>query len=239
MTKRKEERRELLKDDEFHTLLEQWALKIKEEPKKYIGGMVGAFALLALIFGYLNHAQKTQLNQAATLFEAEKILATNLDDPSADYQFKTQNEKLEAALVEIDKVLPNSSGATAAQAKALKIKVLIDLGKEDGLEKLYQDLAKSTGNFRIQGLTGLGDYYAAKGRYEDALAQYNALAKGQGGNPDLEEFAKLKMAECYEAKGDIEAAKRELTELIARYPEDDDDAPPVIALAKTKLEEIK
>lgn len=238
MTKRKEERRELLRDDEFHSLLEQWALKIKEDPKKFIGAIIGVVVALGLVFGYLSYSSKARMDQAATLFEVEKIMNTVIDDPSAELKFSTEKEKLDKALAEVNKVIASSSAATLAQAKALKIKILIDLGKEDEVESLFQDLAGSGGSFRIQGLTGLGDFYVANGRYDDALAQYNALASGQGATPDLEEFAKLKMAECHKAKGDLEAAKRELTELIGRYPEEQ-DAPPTVALAKTLLEEIK
>lgn len=238
MTRRKKERRELLKDDEFHSFLEQWALKIKEEPGKILGIAGGAIVALGLLFGFLSYSEKAELKQAATLFEAEKIMRTSLDDPNADYQFKTQKEKYDAALAEVDKAIANSSGATLSQAKALKIKMLIDLGRDDEIESLYKDLAASKGSFRIQGLTGLGDYYMAKGRYDDALAQYNELANGQGSTPDLEEWAKLKMAECHKAKGDVEAAKRELTELVSRYAEDA-EAPPSVALAKTLLEEMQ
>lgn len=238
MTKRKDERRELLKDDEFHTLLEQWALKIKEEPKKYLGIFFGVIVALGLLFGFMGYSKQADLKQAATLFEAEKIMRTALDDPDADYQFKTQKEKYEAAIVEVDKAIGKSSGATLSQAKVLKVKLLIDLGREDELEALYKDLAKGKGTFRLQGLTGLGDYYMAKGRYDDALAQYNELASGKGITPDLEEWATLKMAECHEAKGDVEAAKRELTELVARYTQDE-EAPPSVALAKTMLEKLQ
>jgi len=238
MTKRKDRRRELLKDDEFHTILEQWALKIKEEPKKYLGITLAVFIALALIFGYLGFTKQSSLQQAATLFEAEKIMNTSLDDPDADYQFETQKQKLEAALVEIDKAIAEGSTSIKAQAKALKVKVLIDLGQVSELESLYKDLANSRGGFKIQGLIGLGDLYMSQKKYDDALAQYNQLANGSGSNPDLEDLAKLKMAECYEAKGDVEAAKRELTELVGRYPEDE-EAPPSVTEAKTLLEKLQ
>lgn len=238
MTKRKDRRRELLKDDEFHTILEQWALKIKEEPKKFLGITLAVLVALALFFGYLSFSKQTRLKHAATLFEAEKIMNTALDDANADYQFKTQKEKLEAALTEVDNAIANGSASVKAQARALKVKVLIDLGQVSELESLYKELANSRGSFKIQGLIGLGDLYLAQKKYDQALAQYNRLANGSGSNPDLEDLAKLKMAECYEAKGDVEAAKRELTELVGRYPEDQ-DAPPSVAEAKTLLEKLQ
>ena len=237
MTKRKEERRELLKEDEFLTILERAAEYIQKEPRAvaiYCGAALLALASIFGVFAYLENARE---QRAKALYDAERVLYTDLDDANADFQFETETEKLEKALEKLDEVIGGQGGLVKTQAQFHKIGVLVALGRQDQAEAIYKDIIAAKDRFQFLALNGLADYYLEKGEYEAALEQCNQLSSISGEVGNFEDFAQFKMARCYQKMGKDQEAKDKLTSLMAKY-DGQPDQPPILARAKTLLEEI-
>ena len=222
MTKRKDERRELLKEDELLSGMERVARYIQNQPKKVFGIGGAVLLLLALIFGYGAWQRQQDVQAAGDLYRAEKILATNLEDPEAEFSFATETEKLEAALEELDKVIDQYSGPVQKQAYIYKVSCLIGLGRYEEVESTYASLAQG-GSLQFLGIKGLADMYLAREAFDDALAQYQRLLDTDQFNPDQ---IKFHMAECYQGKGDLTQAKALLEEIVEAY-KDQEEKPPV------------
>jgi len=208
MTKRKDERRELLKEDEFLSILERAARHIRENRTQAILIGAGAIVVLAAIFGAIAW-QRSQSHQAAgTLYQAERILGADLESEDDEFDFPNEKARYEAALAELDQVIAKTSGAAKHQALSYKATCLINLGRHDELESVYRELADAPG-FRVFGLMGMGDYYYARDRYEEALAQFRKLAETDAGDA-----AHYKLAMTYKALSQNEEARAELDKIL-------------------------
>ncbi len=240
MTKRKEERRELLKEDEFLSFLEKIARYIERNPRRVILGTVLVLAALALFFGMLSFFKKEQEASARSLYQAEKILNTRIDDEQAELKFADEKEKNEAALAELNKVIDSEGGAVRQQAVIYKISCLINLGRNDELEDLYKVLIEEKDGLEFIGAIGLADIYYADGKYKEALDQYNTLINMSGRGADMEDLISYKMAQCYLASGDPTSAKQKLSALINKYAnKDESEKHPILPKAQELLNEIE
>ena len=239
MTKRKDKQRELLKEDEFLSFLERIARYIQQNTKIVLLYTGAALALLALFFGWMAYLEKKQNQQAHRLYQAEKILATELKDDKADQFFETDAERKEAAIIELDAIIAENSGTIRQQAMIQKIGCLVNLGRQEECEALYRELAEKDHGFRFIGLMGLGELYMAKGEHQQALEQFSRILTLRG-LADLDPLVTYKKAECYHESGDLENAKHELDTLIGKF-EDEPDAgkkPPILTKATDLRDKI-
>ncbi len=234
MTKRKDQRRELLKEDEFLSILERIARYAQNEPRKMLIGVIGFVVVLALIFGGMAYIRGQRTASAATLYDAEKILAANLEDENSEFKFASEQDKYEAALEKLDEVISSTSGAAKHQAIAYKISCLVNLGRQDEVEGLYKTLANAPG-FKTFGLMGLGDYHLARGQHQEALAQFERLS--DSGLASVGELAYYKKAQCYKAMGENDKARDELNKILNRSEENAQS--PMTAKARALMDELE
>ena len=240
MTKRKDERKELLKEDEFLSFLQRVARYIQENPQNTVLMAIAGLILLAVLFGGLSFQKKAGLEKAAILYQAEQILDTDLNDENAKLKFASEKEKYEAALEKCDELIQAQSGIIQQQATVYKIHCLISLGRHDQLEALYQSLVDKDYGFKMFGHMGLADKYRSEKNYSNALAHYNELLLAKGSAPSLKELAKFKMAQTQKESGDLASAKETLSELIAKFEKvEQSEQPPILAQAKQLLTELE
>lgn len=240
MTKRKQERRELLKEDDILSFLEKIARYIERNPRRVILETVLALAALALVFGMLSLRQKNLEQSARALYQAEKILNTRVDDEQAELRFADEKEKNEAALAELNKVIEKESGVVHQQAVIYKISCLINLGRNDELGSLYQSLIDEKQGLEFIGAFGLADKHFAEGQYKEALDQYSMLLNMRGQGADMADLVSYKMAQCYQGSGDLTSAKQKLSALINKYAnKDEGEKHPILAKAQDLLNEME
>lgn len=237
MTTRKERRRELLREDEFHSIVDKVRRHIKEKPRQTLIGVVLSLALLGAFFGWKAHLENKKDVLAQILYKAEKILDTDVNDSEAKPAYATEAEKLEAAIKELDQVIEGQSGVIRQQAMIYKIRCLIDLGRQDEVEPLYRELTEKDYGFKFMALMGLGDLYAAGGKYEEALAEYDKLMSNQDAVA-MQSLVRYKKALVYNESGDAAKAREELDSLVNEYGVEETDKPPVIAKAQELLDEL-
>ena len=236
MTKRKDERKELLKEDAALSGMEQIARYIQNEPQKVMYWAIGVFGALALIFGYQAYSASQAKAAAGDLYRAEKILATNIEDEKAELKFGSEQEKYEAALVELDKIIDSRSGSVKQQAIMLKIRCLGNLGRSGEIAGLYDSLISEGGELQFIGIMGQADMKFAEKQYADARAGYEKLM----GSAVSEELVKFKIAQCYKEEGNTEGAKRILNEVISAHEETEaGDRPPIHFQVQSLLTELE
>ncbi len=235
MTKRKEERRELLKEDEILSGLERIARYIQEEPTKVFGWTAGIVLALALFFGYNAYQKSQAIDNAGDLYKAEKILGTNIDDEKSELKFDSNKAKFEAALVELDKVIASHSGMVADQAILYKINCLTTLGRQDEVKALYEKIAGGNQALRFIGIQGLGDLHMAAKEYDAAIKQYEQLLSDKA-NKDL---AHYKIAKACQGKGDDTQAREHLQKVLDTYADvEDGEKPPIHFKVKELMDEL-
>jgi tetratricopeptide (TPR) repeat protein len=241
MTKRKDERRELLKEDEFLSILERCARFVQQNTKQVAIYAVVVLAVLAIFFWWMSHRQQQRQDRAEVLYKAEKILDTPLEDENADHYFETAQARYEAALVELDKIIAEESGLLKHQAIVHKIGCLIDMGRQEETIPLYEELIQNGKSLAYLGLMGMADMYRAKGDYDQARVYYNRVLDAGRGTPDLEGFVQFRTAQTYQDAGDLENAKRELDALIGKFEgvEDLAQQPPILQRARQLRDEIE
>lgn len=238
MTKRKDERRELLKEDELHSFLERVARYVQQNLRQVILGSVVLLILLFAISKYADHSVSRRDEQAQALYGAEKILDTDIADEKAKLKFASEKEKYEQALVILDETISSQSGVVKQQAIISKIAVLVNLGRQTEIEDLYQSIIGSDKHLKMFGLMGLGEFYLAEARFQDARTQFSKLKTL--GDFDLGDLAHYKLALCYQAEEDLEKAKSELSQLIDAYEGEEDAVkkPPILVKAQQLYDEI-
>ena len=142
MTKRKDERKELLKTDEFKAALESGISQTKESPTKVIGAVVGAFALLGLVFLVMSYRDTAAKDAAGQVYQIEGPLFAQVDDTRDRFDFSSERQKYEQALAEAEKTIPSLSGGAKQQALLLKAGALAALGRQDEIPAVYEAVLK-------------------------------------------------------------------------------------------------
>ncbi len=238
MTKRKDERRELLREDDIHSFLERVGRYIQQNFMQVVFATVAVFALIAGSIAWVRYQGTQRDKQAETLYAAEKILNADPSDPKSE-KFASEKERYEKALAELDKVIGETSGVVRQQALLHKAQVLTHLGQQDKVEALYQDVIKNDEGMKLFGLVGLGNYYVSSGKYKEAREQFEAINSLRG-TPKLKDFVDYQIAVCYKEEGDKTSAVDGLNLLVNRYREETDAAkkPPILAKAQQLLDEL-
>lgn len=156
---------------------------------------------------------------AATLLPAEGE-APKYDD--GVQHFKTEKERLEAALDEVDTFLSSYGGSPLAdEAKLLKASYLVQLDRAKEAVTLYQQLRGSLPEALVfLAREGLAFAHEAAGQTDQALAEFSALADGAKTEPGsfMRDRALYNKARLLEQKGDKAAATKTYKEILAEAP---------------------
>ncbi len=237
MTKRKEQRRELLKEDEFLSYMERGIRYAQSHRSQTVGLVVAFFAVIGIGIGIFEWNKSKHENAAQMLFEVEQLMLQAYDDPDADQKFESEQAKNEAVLGKLDAIIGGQTGISADQAQIHKVAILLNLGRESDALDTYKGLANRSGEMGLFALIGLGDFYLGANQPDEALNFYNQVLARPDGKAAYEDLIKYKMAQCYKEKGDENTAREELESIVGKYESVDDKAP-IFQQAKTMLDEI-
>jgi len=238
MTKRKDERRKLLQEDEFLNRMERAARYTQQNPWRVAAWFALLFVLAGAWSAYGVLSNNKSGEQATLLYsKVEKQLQTPFDDEKAEVKYASKKEKHEALLSGLDEIIQSESGVIQKEAVIYKIGRLIDLGRHDELKDLYTQLVDKGGNLKFMGLLGLGDMLFAEEKYAEAISKYEAINSLKGA--DFEDLVIYKVALCHQASGDLDSAKTGLGALVDRFQGSEKSPPPILSKARELLEEIE
>ncbi|MCB1042139.1 MAG: tetratricopeptide repeat protein [Acidobacteria bacterium] len=239
MTKRKDEIRELLKEDEFLSYMERGIKYAQANRSRVIMAAVAFFVAIGAAIGMYEWQKVRSDKSAQALYEVEDMLLRSIDDPLAKVKFESEKEKNEAVLAKLDEVISSDSGVVADQARLHKVAVLVNLGRQAEAVKMYEDMSRSGGLMGLFAKMGLADYYLGEGDSEKALTLYNGVINSPEGRSHFEDLAKYRIAECYRKQGDDATAREQLEAIVAKYENADPaDQAPIFQKAKSMLDEI-
>ncbi|HET6148017.1 MAG TPA: tetratricopeptide repeat protein [Polyangia bacterium] len=151
-----------------------------------IGGLAGVVTA-TVIYGELHERSAMQASQALSHVErvatADLIPADGTAPPKEDGlpHFKTDKERLEAALKEVDAFMTaNPRNPLRREAELQKAGLLLDLQRPDEAIPLYSEILGSRldRNLRFLPQEGLGYAYEAKGDLDQAAAAFAKLGEG-------------------------------------------------------------
>jgi len=144
----------------------------------------------------------------------------NLDDGLP--HFKTEQERLEAALKEADTFLGAHGGSGLKdEAKLLKAKYLLALGKAGESAALYKALLTGGLDQRLRFLAEEGLAYAheAAGQLDEAIGAFAALAEDSDRSGGFyRDRALFGRARLLQKKGNAKEAEKVLKEILEKTP---------------------
>jgi tetratricopeptide (TPR) repeat protein len=225
-------KKELRQPDQFvsfWTRFSEQAGKYISERRKPLLIAVGALAgvvTATVIYGQIR--ERAAMRSSVALEHVSKIATADLlpaDGTLAKEDglphFKTDKERLEAALKEVDGFLsaePHSPLHREAQLQ--KAGLLLDLQRPDEAIPLYSDVLEShlDSNLKFIAQEGLGYAYEAKGDLDKALAAFTKLA---GDNPKgfYHDRSLYHQARIAERKGNPAEAMKLYKEVLEKSPQ--------------------
>lgn len=230
-------RKELKRPDQFvsfWTHLSERASRVMVDRKKPVMMGIGVLAgvvTATLIFAELR--ERTAIRSSQALARVERIATAELtpaDGTSKDDgvpHFKTDKERLEAALNEVDGFLAGEAHSPLRpEAQLQKAGFLLDLQRPDEAIPIYTTLlsGRLEKNLRFMAEEGLGYAREAKGDLDGALGAFTALGAGVEGKSDAEgagfyqDRALYHQARIAERKGDAAAATKLYRQVLEKSP---------------------
>jgi hypothetical protein len=234
-------REELKHPDEFvsfWTRAADQAVKFGSERKRAI--VVGVTMLVTVVAGSLIFSSVKESrgrSSTAALIKAERIAAgalrpegapaTNPDGtPLADDgipHFKTEKERAEAALKELDAFIAGSPGDLEPEARLQRGPLLLELGRADDAISTYQSVlsGKLESRLRFLAIEGLGYAQEAKGDLAAASATFAKLGTEAGSDKEggfYKDRAVYHQARLAEQRGNAGDAKKLYREVLDKNP---------------------
>lgn len=218
----------------------------KAEPYARAIGITVATAgvLIAVVWGVMSWMERK--SQAATeafgravrIYEAE--LQTGDEPAKSDEEnpvprFKTDKERAEATLAELDQFDKKyGHSPTADEAVLFRGGVNYDLGRLDAAAAAYEKFIERAypSPLVLAAREGLGLVEEQQGKLDDALAQYQKLEPKTG--DFFRDRALWDEARVWQKKGDKKKAAERLKELVAKTP-----ASPLKDEAQTQIAELE
>jgi tetratricopeptide (TPR) repeat protein len=223
-------RKELKRPDQFQTFWTKVYEFLRVTSRPIAIGAVATVVVIsgASLFVHLTASRGAQSSKA--LAHALRVLnsenAPALEDPDAPRekpegdvpQYKTEKDRREAALGELDKVI-SAWGSTGAgrDARLVKAGILYDLGRYDEAIADYRAFLSRgpRGNLKAIGHEGLGYVYEAKGELDKALEEYRLITQTGDFYRDR---ALFDQARVLERKGDKAGAQKLYQEILDKTP---------------------
>jgi len=222
-------RKELKQPDQFQTFWGRVYEVLKDSSRQItIGVIVTVVVIVGVLVGSSLY-ERRGVESSKALGRAVRILNSentpHLEDAEAQAEaeddvpkFKTEKERREAALAELDKVV-KEWGSTAAGKQALLVRagVLLDLGRLDEARRDYEAFlaTRPRGQLKAVAHEGLGYVFEAKGEFDRALEEFR---KSLGGGEFYKDRALYNQARILERKGDGAAAKKLYQEILDTTP---------------------
>jgi tetratricopeptide (TPR) repeat protein len=224
------DRKQLKNPDQFVSFWSRVATFVSARRRLVIGAGVGTVALIVVIWGSASVMASRAAKASYDFARIERIAAADLlaatgEGPKTDDglpHFKTEQERLEAALKEADSFITLHGGSRLKdEAQLLKAKYLLALGKGSDAAALYQSLLAGSLDRRLRFLSqeGLGYALEQSGQTDAAIAAFGALADDAGKNGGFyRDHALYDKARLLQHKGGGKEAEKLLREILEKTP---------------------
>jgi tetratricopeptide (TPR) repeat protein len=218
------------KEDEFVSF---WG-KVFQLVEPYLRA-IGVTAATALVLVFVvwgatswseSKAQKAaeQFGRAVKVYDAELLTGDEkpkLDEDNPIPRFKTEKERADAALAELDKLDKDfGSSDVAKNAQLVRAGILYDQGRFDDAAKAYDAALKHApkdGAVAAVAREGAGLCDEARGKLDDALAKYKDMEPA-GKSDFFRDRALVAQARVFVKKGDKKKAAELYRDALAKVP---------------------
>jgi tetratricopeptide (TPR) repeat protein len=231
--------KELKKPDEFVSFWTRFGKVVAEHRRKVIALVVTVAVIVGVAWGVTAHRAVQAAKATAAFARIERIATADLlpaktDDESKPPQaedtteafqvprFKTEKERLEAAIKEADAFIA-AFGSDGLGRKALLGKAgrLLALGQAAEAARIYETLAagETDPDLRVVEQEGAAAATEAAGKLDDALRAYTQLAdSSQHGDNFYLDRALFAKARILEQQGKGKDAEQALREILSKVP---------------------
>ena len=218
------------KEDEFVSF---WG-KVFQAVEPYLRA-IGITAATALVLVFIvwgvtswseSKAQKAaeQFGRAVKVYDADLLTddtKPKVDDDNPIPRFKTEKERADAALAELDKLDKDfGSSDVAKNAQLVRAGILYDQGRFDDAAKAYDSALKNApkdGAVAAVAREGAGLCDEARGKLDDALSKYKDM-EPTGTSEFFRDRALVAQARVYVKKGDKKKAAELYKEALVKVP---------------------
>jgi len=230
--------KELKQPDEFVSFWTHFGAKLARHRRKVIATVVSAALALAAGWGVVSYRNAQAAKATEALARIDRIASADLlpekpaenakaekpekiDEDSVP-RFKTEQERLEAAIKEADAFVATFGGEGLGR-KALfgKAGRLLALGKSSDAAAIYGTLAANEPNPELRAMEQEGSAAAseAAGKLDDALRSYSALAdESQRTGSFYLDRALFAKARILEKQGKGKDAEQVLRDILTKVP---------------------
>jgi tetratricopeptide (TPR) repeat protein len=223
------DRKELKKADQFVSFWTRVAAVLSAKRQVFLIGLVALVVVVLASWGISELVSKRAVSASRDFSRIERVASADLlpasgEAPKVDDglpHFKTEKERIEAALKEADSFLGAHSGSGLKdEAELLKAKYLLALGKAGEAVVIYKNLGASVDpRLRFLALEGLAYAHEAAGQTDDAIAAFLALGQESDKNGGFyRDRAFFGRARLLEKKGNAKEAEKLLKEILEKTP---------------------
>lgn len=226
------DRKELKNPDQFVSFWTHAGSWLAAHRTKVLAGTAGVLG--AVVLGFVAQAVTTrQAAQVSAAFARVERVATaellpatgEAKDPKYEDglpHFKTEKERLEAAVKEADAFLAAHGGSRLRpEALLLKARFLVALDRGADAAPLYRELADGAVDQRLRFLAqeGLGYAQESAGQLDQAIAAFSALADdAQRAGGFYRDRALFQKARLLQKKGDAKEAEKVFRDILEKAP---------------------
>lgn len=225
------DRKELKAPDQFVTFWTRVGAAIAERRSMVIGGLVALVVAVVGMWGVSSFMDKRSAEASRAFARIERVASADLlpatGDPPKPFEdglphFKTEKERVEAALKEADAFLGQYGRSRLAdEAQLLKAKYLLTLGNAGEALNIYRSLVGGSTDKRLRFLAQEGLAYSleASGQLDQAAATFGALAdEAQNAGGFYRDRALFHKARLLEKKGSGKDAEKIFREILEKSP---------------------
>lgn len=225
------DRKELKNPDQFVSFWTRIAAQIGSHRAVVIGGLAGLIVVGLAIWGGGNFMTKRSAETSREFARIEKVAGAGLLPATGEApkdladdglpHFKTEQERLEAALKEADTFLGKHGGSSLEdEALLLKAKYLMALGKPQEALPIYQGkLGSLDKRLAFLAQEGLGYALEATGQTDAAITAFGALAdQAAGAGGFYKDRGLFHKARLLEKKGTPKEAEKLFREILEKTP---------------------
>lgn len=220
------DRKELKNPDQFLTFWHRVGAAVAAQRRAVLAGLVTLVVVVIGVWAVSAFTAKNATKASEDFAQIDRIATAELLPATGDApkyndgipRFKTEKERIEAALKQADTFIANHGGSKLKdEAQLIKARYLLMLGRTDEAAGLYQQLAgdsKLADNVRFLAEEGVAYAHEAKGEVDKAAAAFGALAdkaQDRGGfYRDRSLFNKARLLEKANKQKEAEAIFRSI-----------------------------